>query len=147
MKPVFPYLASLKILDSTGQTQGGVFREPDERKELPDEVKILAQVQPDSMATLAMWAAGRELEQTVFLYAFRRDLVRRGLLGADGYPTTPRIGDRLVSVKNSRGVTVVVAANPPGAFVDAVVPASFGPGGANALYEVRLNPRRSSRRR
>lgn len=144
---VFTYVARFAVLDSTGQSQSDVFREPDDREELGDLVEVLAQIQPDSMATLAMWAAGRELEQAIFLYAHRRDLDRRGLIGADGYPSTPRIGDRLVDVRNGRGAIAIVAANPPGAFVDAVVPASFGPGGANALYEVRLNPRRSSRRR
>ena len=64
---------------------------------------------------------------------------------ATGVEGAPKIGDRVDTVKNGRGQIVVKMPDPPGAYVDAVVPASFGPGGMNALYEVRLNARRSSR--
>jgi hypothetical protein len=143
---IFPYLARFKVLDSTDQTQSSVFREPAARDELATPVEVLAQIRPRSLATLAMWAAGRDLEQDVFLFCHRRDLDRRGLIDSGtGMPTKPRIGDRLYEVRNSRGVLVVTVRNPPGAFVEAVVPSSFGPGGANALFELRLEARRSSR--
>lgn len=131
-------------LDAAGQKQNTAYKEPDDRQE-HEAVELLAQVQPNSLATLAMWAAGRDLEQDVFLYAHRRDLARRGFIDADtGMPTAPRIGDRLHEIKK-RSRTIIVVQNPPGAFVTAVVPSSFGPGGSNALFEIKLEARRASR--
>lgn len=143
--PVFGYIASFAVLDNTGQGQTDTLdplREPVEREDESPEVEILAQIQPDSMMTLSLWAAGRGLEQEIFLIAFRRDLARRNLLDADtGFPVTPKNGDRLTTVKNSKGSMVITIRETPGAYVDAVIPASFGPGGFNALFEIRLNAR------
>ena len=142
---VFPYVCSFAVLDSTGQSQGVIHREPTDRTELPTRVELLAQVKADSLARLAMWAAGRDIEQQAYLYAHRRDLTRRGLIDATtGYPTTPRIGDRLDTIRK-RGKVVIQIKNPPGGFVDSVTPLSFGPGGGNAIFEIRLNARRSAR--
>lgn len=143
---IFPYVCSFAVLDSTGQSQSIVHREPTARTELPTRVELLAQVKADSLARLAMWAAGRDLEQQAYLYAHRKDLTRRGLIDATtGYPTTPRIGDRLDTIKNNRGKVVIQIKSPPGGYVDTVTPLSFGPGGGNAIFEIRLNARRSAR--
>jgi hypothetical protein len=143
---VFPYVASFKVLDNTGQTQNEARREPVTRTELADAVELSAQVRPDDLGTLAMWAAGRDLEQTVKVFAHRRDLARRSLMDATtGMPTTPKVGDRLEAVLDFAGDTVVTVADPPGAYVEGVVPCSFGPGRINALYEIRLSPRRARR--
>lgn len=143
---IFPYIVHFKVLDSTGQSQSDVFREPDSREELADAVEVLAQIQPQSLATLSMWVAGRDLEQDVFIFCHIRDLERRALIDATtGYPTTPRIGDRMSEIRNSRGRLIMSIDNPPGAFAESVTPSSFGPGGSNALFEVKLAARRSSR--
>ena len=142
---VFVYICRFKPLDSTGQPQSGAFREPSKRVE-GASVDVLAQVRPKSLAALSMWVGGRDLEEDTFVFCHITDLTRRGLIDDDtGMPITPRIGDRLDEMRNSRNKLVIKINDPPGAFVQSVMPASFGPGGANALFEVRLAARRSSR--
>lgn len=142
---VFVYICRFKPLDSTGQSQSQIFREPSKRVE-GAAVDVFAQVRPNSMSTLSMWVAGQDLEQDTFVFCHITDLNRRQLIDATtGLPTTPRIGDRLDEIWNARNKLVFKIPDPPGAYVKSVIPKSFGPGGSNALFEIRLEARRSSR--
>lgn len=138
---IFPYRCEFKVLDTTAQTQDDDYREAAPRKEADDAVEVLAQIEPKSFKRLSMWEAGRDLDQAAFVVVHRRELERRGMVDDHGEPTTPKIGDRLYQIKSRFGGVVTVVRNPPGAYVTGVMPLSYGPGGVNAIYEVRLEPR------
>jgi hypothetical protein len=92
-----------------------------------DAVFAPCQVEPVANEVLQMSDAGNTPQTVIDLVFHMKDLERMGLVNTDGTPLIQN-SDRLVSIRDRKGVVVQHFKNPPGLFVVESRPLGFGLG-------------------
>lgn len=89
-------------------------------------IRVPCQVEPDSFEALRMFEAGASPRSQVVLTMSFRDLRRLGLVDGATGEVLLRPSDRLGGIYERNGQLVQAVRDPPGLFVDQVLPESYG---------------------
>lgn len=137
---IFPFLVGYRPLDLSATETAGYdyeFREPaldddgtqfgaSTRREAA-EVRIKAQIEPEMLDSLRMFASGDTPESEFVLIHHFKDLERDGLVDGDGNPAIKK-GDRVQAIYKMPPSSAKVLDVPaePGLYVMEVTPRGFG---------------------
>ena len=94
------------------------------------QISVPCQVEDKAFVERNQSTLGNVPDHDMILVFHFKDLERLGLVDADGTPQI-RLDDRLVNIKDRHGNVVQTVKTPPGQYVVAVTPLSFGLGISN----------------
>ncbi len=121
-----PLLVEIARLDTQATAYDNDFREPslggapptgEPDRDESDTVQIKAQVEFEGLGRQVQTFTGNMPDSQLVLVLDFDDLAKRGLIDAASNETSLRVNDRVVSIRNGKGILIQSFPNPPGLFI------------------------------